>query len=166
MAEDEQIARRARRALWAFRLAFYPAAVAVAAILLIGRGDAVAGTEHLDGRTSQGASITLRFDDGRPVGLETRLAAMCPNGHRDWTPWRPADGERLRFRRDGSRLWALELVTIDYDNGNVGRGVYRFDAWVSDDRVEGTLEVVEHVDPAEGDDWACGSEPVGFTAQR
>ena len=50
--------------------------------------------------------------------------------------------------------------------GNAGRGLYRLDAWVEDDRVEGVVEVVEHVNVPKGDDYACTSEPVGFTAQR
>jgi hypothetical protein len=153
--------------VWAFRLAFYPAAVALGAFLLTGRGDAAADTEPMVGKTSQGALISFELDgDGRPISLDTQLAASCPNGYRYSTPWRPVDGDRVRFRRDGSRLWAIETTTIHYDNGNVGRGLYTLDAWVEDDRVEGVLEVVEHVHPPKGPDWACGSRPVGFTAQR
>ena len=164
MVESEGVNRRARRALWAFRLTFAPAVVAVGAFLLIGRGDATAGSLPLSGTTAHDASITIDVDkDGDPVRLATRLYAACPNGHRYWTPW-PAGG--VRFRRDGRRLWALEIVKIDYDNGDVGNGHYRLDAWVDDDRVEGVLEVVEHVDAAEGDDYTCTSETVGFTAQR
>jgi hypothetical protein len=165
--ETEGTDRRARRALWGFRLAFYPAAIAVGAILLIGRGDAAADTAPFVGKTSQGHSISFDADgDGRPVALDTQLNGACPNGWAYTTPWRVADGDRVRFRRDGSRLWAMQSVTLHYDNGNLGRGLYTLDAWVEDDRVEGVIEVVEHVRPPKGTTWACGSQPVGFTARR
>jgi hypothetical protein len=37
---------------------------------------------------------------------------------------------------------------------------------VADGRAEGVMTVMEHVDPAEGEDFACASGTVRFTAQR
>jgi hypothetical protein len=165
--ETEGPGRRARRALWGFRLVFYPVAIAVGAILMIGRGDAAAGEVPLVGKTSQDASISVEVDgDGRPMGLDTQLTATCPNGHSYSVRWHEIESDAVPFRRDGSRLWVMASLTMNYVDGDVGRGVYTLEAQVGEDRVDGVLSFTEQVAGSDGKRWACASQPVGFTARR
>ena len=77
----EPEARTARRALWVFRLIFYPAAALIAAIALGASFDGGADEpEAWHGRTSQGRPVTLSFLGGRPDVLTTSVLVTCPDG--------------------------------------------------------------------------------------
>ena len=81
----EQDLRRARRALWAFRLVFYPGAVIAAVLLLAGRSEGETAT-FLDGTTSQRAPVELRLEGDTPTSFGTRAKLRCPGGGW-WISW-------------------------------------------------------------------------------
>ena len=88
-----------RLAKW-MRLAIVPLVLVLAAILLVGRGDAVAGkpVKTKYGATSQGREFQLRLDDkGRPASFSTELVARCPTGRLVNMPWDSVDGDGVRF---------------------------------------------------------------------
>jgi hypothetical protein len=152
--------RRARRALWAFRLVFYPSAVLVAVLALASRSD---GDVHtwLDGTTSQGMSFELRIDgDGRPVGVGTAFKTQCPGGIYTvrWWPRGP-------FRLDDGALRIRETTTHQYDfYDQTSRRIVTLDARVDDGAVRGTATVVEHFDGPYWGRYLCESGPVTFSA--
>ena len=166
-AEEERIARQARRVLWGFRLAFYPAAAAVAAVLLLSRGDADSETPTVvNGTTTQGKAFTLHFDgDGRATYFDTVLVTTCPNGDPWLLRWFPADGDPVPFRRDGSRLRVSERWTERYPSGVVGRRRYTLDAQLGEGVASGVLSVVERVQATAGAAYECVSGNVSFTAR-
>jgi hypothetical protein len=163
--ELERTARRARRAVWAFRLIFYPGALLVAIALIAARG---ANADHralLTGRTSQGEDVTIRIDrDGQPGRVRMAFWIRCP-GDWDWLPWMPygpfhLDGDgRLRIRNSGSRWYRNR-------GGQTGRHTVTFDARIDDDEVHGTASAVVHFDTPGWGEYDCRSGPVTFSATK
>jgi len=124
-----------RLAKW-MRFAIVPLVLVLAAILLLGRGDAVAGkpVKTKYGATSQGREFQLRLDDkGRPASFSTELVATCPTG---------------RLVNMPCKLWKLAL-----DARREG-GVLR-----------GTLELVVHVQPETRDPFDCVSKGLTFSVR-
>ena len=123
--EPEATERRApteptpQHPLW-LRLAILPLAAVLVAVLLLSSHDEAAGkpVKKRYGITTQGLAFELGVDaEGRPSTFSTTLVARCPSGHKVTMPWDSADGDGVRFRRDGdrlrvaerSKLWELEL---------------------------------------------------------
>ena len=147
-----------RLAKW-MRFAIVPLVLVLAAILLLGRGDAVAGkpVKTKYGATSQGRQFQLRLDDkGRPASFSTELVALCPTGRMVTMPWDSVDGDGVRFVRDGDRLRVAEqskLWKLALDARREG-GVLR-----------GTLELVVHVQPETRDPFDCVSKGITFSVR-
>ena len=147
-----------RLAKW-MRLAIVPLVAVLAAILLFGRGDAVAGkpVKTKYGATTQGREFQLRLDaKGRPASFSTELVAACPTGRQVSMPWDSVDGDGVRFVRDGDRLRVTErgeLWRLGLDARREG-GVMR-----------GTLELVVHVRPRTREPFDCVSKGLKFSVR-
>ena len=145
--------------LW-LRLAILPLAVALVAVLLLSTHDEAAGkpVEKRHGTTTQGLAFELGVDaDGRPSTFSTTLVARCPSGRSISLPWDAADGDGVRFRRDGDRLRVAErseLWELGLDGRFDGKGA-----------VSGSLRVVVRVEPKTKPAFACVSKGVRFTAR-
>ena len=156
---NEQDWEQANRLAKWMRFAIVPLVLVLAAILLLGRGDAVAGkpVKTKYGATSQGREFRLRLDDkGRPASFSTELVALCPTGRMVTMPWDSADGDGVRFVRDGDRLRVAEqskLWKLALDARREG-GVLR-----------GTLELVVHVQPETRDPFDCVSKGITFSVR-
>jgi len=156
---DERDWEQANRLAKWMRLAIVPLVLVLAAILLLGRGDAVAGkpVKTKYGATSQGREFELRLDaKGRPASFSTELVAACPSGRLVSMPWDPVDGDGVRFVRDGDRLRVSErgkLWKLGLDARREG-GVLR-----------GTLELVVHVRPETRDPFDCVSKGLRFSVR-
>jgi hypothetical protein len=141
-----------------FRVALFALAAVLAAALLIGR-DHAAGkpvTTKL-GATTQGREFKLGLDaKGRPAAFDTTLLANCPTGRQIGMPWNPADGDPVRFERDGDRLrvqesgdgWKLVLDGRTTEAGGL----------------RGGLSLVVHVTPKTKPAYDCTSPNVRFFA--
>ena len=156
---DERDWEQANRFAKWMRLAIVPLVLVLAAILLLGRGDAVAGkpVKTKYGATSQGREFQLRLDaKGRPASFSTELVAACPSGRLVSMPWDSVDGDGVRFVRDGDRLRVSErgkLWKLGLDARREG-GVLR-----------GTLELVVHVRPETRDPFDCVSKGLRFSVR-
>jgi len=147
-----------RLAKW-MRFAIVPLVLVLAAILLLGRGDAVAGkpVKTKYGATSQGREFQLRLDEkGRPASFSTELVAACPSGRLVSMPWDSVDGDGVRFARDGDRLRVAErgkLWKLGLDARSTGKGGLR-----------GKLTLVVHVRPETRAPFDCTARGVTFFA--
>ena len=94
-AEQEVVARRARRVRGGFRLVFWTGAAAVLALVFSGGGKRFSDTE-IYGQTSAGKQVMFVLEDDRPDVIETYLAATCPDGSLQEV-WRDGDpaGRRI-----------------------------------------------------------------------
>jgi hypothetical protein len=147
-----------RLAKW-MRLAIVPLVLVLAAILLLGRGDAVAGkpVKTESGETSQGRGFQLRLDaDGRPTSFSTELVATCPSGRQVVMPWLSDDGDGVRFRRDGDRLRVDERAAL----WQLG-----LDARREGGVLKGTLDVVVRVRPKTKDPFDCVAKGIAFSVR-
>jgi hypothetical protein len=145
--------RRARRALWAFRLIFYPAAALCAWLLLAGNSDAKG---PLIGRTQQGHEFVIQLDGDRPLWFETAITETCGSGHeftRTWATSQPfhARGGVLEFEDTSRSRWS---------NGQYGTRSVRLRARVDHDGVTGTLWLTDRLGP-----YDCASGAVSFSAR-
>jgi hypothetical protein len=147
--------RRARRALWAFRLIFYPAAVIGAVLLLTGRSDGQPPV-WLDGTTSQGGQMQAQLVDGRVSRLSIDVRMRCPAGI--WTiTWSP--------RIEDGRLRLRETTTHRYRfHGQTGRRTITLDAQMEDNTVAGTVTAVEHFVEARYGPYDCTSGCLTFAS--
>ena len=151
-------ARRARRVARIVRLAFYPLAALLAAVLLLGRDEAAGKpvtTKY--GATTQGRAFELGLDaDGRPGAFSTEVSASCPDGTQIAMPWDPSDGDPVPFERDGDRLRVAERgdgweLALDARVGERGG-------------LRGTVSLVVHVKPERRAAFECRSPGVRFSA--
>jgi hypothetical protein len=164
--ELERTARRARRALWAFRLIFYPGAAVFALMLLplALHGGARRDAIWLNGTTSQSEYFQLRIDPDRQPGRLTTVFEMKCGGtpytvHKTaWWPYGP-------FLLHDGTLTIREKRTHRYQ-GRTWHRTVNLHARVTDSSVRGTMDFVEQlVDPGEyGPYYACESGPVTFSA--
>jgi hypothetical protein len=162
-AEQEVVARRARRVLWAFRMLFYGGA-ALAALLLLTAGGNDERPAFAEGRTSQGQVFTMQLDDGRPASLGTHFSATC-NPTLDWhARWWSFDGKTARFDFDDGVLCVREKLTRDYRDGWIGDRDYRLEARVDDEGVSGTMRYVETLRYGNRAGYVCESGDVSFSA--
>ena len=152
--------RRARRALWAFRLIFYPGAVLVAVLLLTGRSEGE--VRVLKGKTSQGLDFALRIDEnGQPGRIATAFRTQCPAGPwvMTWVPYGP-------FHLKDGVLKMHEVTTHRYAyHQQTSRRVVTFDARVDDGKVHGTASAVEEFDGPDWGRYSCASGTVSFSAR-
>ena len=157
--EPEATEPTPKHPLW-MRLAILPLAAALVAVLLLSSHDEAAGkpVEKRYGITTQGHPFELAVDaEGRASTFSTSVVARCPSGHAVTMPWDSADGDGVRFRRDGdrlrvaerSKLWELELDGRFDDKG----------------AVSGSLRVVVRVKPKTKPAFSCASKNVRFTAR-
>ncbi len=147
-----------RLAKW-MRLAIVPLVLVLAAILLVGRGDAIAGkpVKTKYGATSQGRKFELRLDaKGRPASFSTELVAACPSGRLVSMPWDSVDGDGVRFARDGDRLRVAE-------RGKLWR--LKLEARRKGGVLRGTLDVVVHVEPETRDPFDCVKKGITFSVR-
>ena len=148
-----------RHPLW-LRIAILPLAAVLVAVLVLSARDEAAGkpVEKRHGTTTQGLAFELGVDaDGRPSTFSTTLVARCPSGRSISLPWDAADGDGVRFRRDGDRLRVAErskLWELELDG--------RFD---EKGAVSGSLRVVVRVKPKTKPAFSCVSKNVRFTAR-
>ena len=151
--------RQAHRAAKLLRLAFYPLAALLIAVLLLGRGDDAAGKAVSTklGATTQGREFKLGLDaKGRPAAFATEIIALCPNHTTVGMPGDPDAQDGVAVERDGDRLrvkesgdgWALTL------DGTVREG----------GALRGTLSLVVHIRPKRGASYDCTSPHVRFFA--
>ena len=156
---DEHDWEQANRVAKWMRLAIVPLVLVLAAILLLGRGDAVAGkpVKTKYGATSQGRECQLRLDDkGRPASFSTELVAICPTGRLVTMPWDSVDGDGVRFVRDDDRLRVTESGDgwkLGLDARSTGKGGLR-----------GKLTLVVHVKPETRVPFDCTARGVTFFA--
>ena len=149
----------ARRALLLFRLALYPAALALLVWLLAGRGEAAEAGRY-DGSTSQARPIALTVD-GEEVTVEARVEAVCIGsrpGYRYYSSWAPGrlDGGRVAIRRRSGK---------ELGEGWTSERSYEVRADRGEDGFEGTISVTETWDGGDAG-WSRCSGDVAFTAQR
>ena len=152
---DERRARRAGR--WV-RIVFYPLAAVLAAVLLLGRDEAAgAPVTTKFGSTNQSRQFEIGLDkDGRVATFDTTIVASCPSGRQIAMPWDPADGDPVRFKRDGDRLRVAEHG----DGWELG-----LDARVTDKGgLRGKLKFVVHVKPKTRAPFDCTARGVTFFA--
>ena len=154
-SDDE---RRARRAARIFRLAFYPLAAIVAAVLLLGREPAVGKPVTTKfGATSQGREFKLGLDEkGRVAAFDTSLGAICPRGSLIEMPWNVQPADNVPFERDGDRLRVRETGdgwTLSLDGRVDERG-----------RMTGKLKLVVRIEPKRSAAYDCVSPDVTFRA--
>jgi hypothetical protein len=151
--------RRARRALWAFRLIFYPGAVLVAVLLLTGRSEGE--VRVFEGKTSQGLDFGLRIDKNEQPGrIATAFRTRCPGGPWVivWVPYGPfhlEDGV-LKLRRTTTHRYTY--------GGQTSRRVVTFEAHIDGGRVRGTATAVEEFDGPVWGRYLCESGAVSFSA--
>lgn len=157
--EPEATEETPRHPLW-LRLSILPLAAMLIAVLLLGARDSVAGepVRTLHGTTTQGLAFELGVDDeDRASAFSTTLVARCPSGRTLSMPWDSADGDGVRFRRDGDRLRVVErseLWELELDG--------RFDGEGS---ILGSLRVLVRVKPKTKPAFDCVSEDVRFSAR-
>jgi hypothetical protein len=163
--ELERTVRRVRRALWAFRLVFYPGAAVIALLLLSGSGSDAVSSTWLGGSTEQRERFTMRLDDDRPGYFHTNVVGTCADGYR-WTQrWFMGDGApESPFAFDGRMLSVTKATDMPYSNGQTGRLTMRLRARVEDDSVMGTVSLVTRLENPGGAPYVCESGSVGFTA--
>jgi len=161
-AEQEVVARRARRVVWAFRTLVYGGAAIAAAVLLTGSGDERRPT-FLEGSTAQGRPFSLQLEDGRPTHLGTTIEQTCNNGLAWPACWWSFDGKTTRFRFADGRLTVREKLSRDYGEGEVGERNYTLEARIADGRVAGTMRLIENVTWS-GGRYVCESGDVTFFA--
>jgi hypothetical protein len=159
--ELEQMARRAKRAVWAFRLIFYPGAAIIALLLLTSRGAAADPPVPLVGHTGQGEKLTFMLDDDhRPDVFYTRLTATCPDTGWQYTLlWHRVDGDRIAFDKDTGKMSAVYTFQGRWSDGVPANAEARMNGHLDDDRVTGTLRFIDHRDGFE-----CDSGAVSFSA--
>lgn len=163
--ELERTARRARRALWAFRVIFYGGAVVFALVflpaLVNGRSHGHVTTQTwLVATTSQNEPFELRIDaGGQPGRVATNVRLKCDDGRPyrlAWWPYGP-------FRLKGDTLSISETKTHTY-KGYTWHRTVTLRARVTDDSVSGTIAAVERLDDPSYGPYACESGPVQFSA--
>jgi hypothetical protein len=161
-AEQEVVARRARRLLWGFRLVFYAGAAVAAALLLADGGDEPE-VAFLDGRTSQGHVFELMLRDGRPAYLSTGFDAPCQGS--PWqTGWQERDGDGVRFRIEDGRLAIDTSWPARFDEpGFSGRHTVKLRAEL-EDRLRGTMRLHGVMRTPAGSTYTCESGDVTFLA--
>ena len=148
-----------KRLLW-LRLAILPLVAVLVAVLALSAPDQTAGkpVETRHGSTTQGLGFALGVDkEGRASAFTTTVVVHCPSGHELSMPWDSADGDGVRFRRDGDRLRVAErseLWELELDG--------RFD---DDGTIRGTLGAVVRVKPKTKAPFDCVSKDVRFTAR-
>ena len=150
----EPVAHTAPRAARLLRFALYPLAALLVAALLLGRDEAAGKPVTTKfGTTTQGREFRLGLDKkGRPAKFSTWIIASCPTGRTIGMPWDPADGDPVRFKRDGDRLhvqesgdgWKLQLDGTMDDRGGI----------------RGTVSLVVHVTPKTKPAYDCTSPHV------
>ncbi len=157
-AVSPEAARRLRRATRIVRLAIYPLAAVLIAVLLLGREQAVGKpvtTKY--GATTQGRQFKLGLDSGgRPAAFDTSIGAVCPRGSLIEMPWSLGRDDNVDFERDGDRLrvhehgdgWKLALDARMSENGGL----------------RGKLSLVVRIKPKRGTAYDCSSPHVTFTA--
>jgi len=139
------------RAVWAFRLIFYPAAALASFLLLTGSKEPVPRT--LYGKTEQDRLVTVHLDEtGRPDSLYASAEVYCDDGASFRLRWSPSD-PRIPFHVDGDELRVQQV----YDGGGGFLQKYGLRAHVDADVVTGTLRMAYD---------ACASGPVRFSARR
>jgi hypothetical protein len=149
--------RRARQALWAFRLTFYPAVIVGAVLLLASRSNGAAPV-WLDGTTSQGAHVQGQLVDGRVARLLVSVNMRCPGGNWavSWSP-RPENGE-LQLRETTGHHYRFHNQT--------GRRTMTLDGRLEDGALSGTVTAVEHFDEPGYGPYDCASGPITFSARE
>jgi hypothetical protein len=160
----EQEARRARRIVLGFRLAFY-AVVLVAALVVLAKRGAADPAQPLIGKTAQDVPISMEVRDGRARAFDAQVLVTCPNGTSWPMRWWLRDDEVTPFRYDGTRLRVRGTDQRDAGTELAYR-VFELDARVEDDRAQGVMTVVDHIRTVDGYRYRCASGEVAFTAQR
>jgi hypothetical protein len=162
-AEQEVKGRRARRVLWAFRIVFYGGAF-LAAPALLGLGGEAESPSFVDGSTSQGQALTMRFEDGRPIGIGTHVSATCRPPLEWGARWWTTDGRSARFRFADGRLTVRQKVEHDYRDGWIGDRSFTLEARVDGERVRGAVRYVETIRYGAYPPYVCESGDVTFFA--
>ena len=159
--EQEELARRAKRALWIFRLTFYPAAIAIAVALLAARGDdGPPPLKTYTGWTTQGFRFYLGVRDDRPVFVDTTVTGRCAEGG-TWNFHYATSDDPDAIDRDGDRLRAGYEGPWSY--GSFSSQVeLSIDATLADDELRGRVEYRERF----SNGTECASEGVRVTVQR
>jgi hypothetical protein len=159
---QQDVARRARRALWIFRLTFYPAAIAVAVALLAARGgDEPPELKTYTGWTTQGFRIFLGERDDRPVFVETTVNGPCAAGGSRTFHWASSEDPDA-IRVDGPWLHTGYEGPWFYDDESVSQVRLDIDGTLTGDELSGTIIYRERFDG--GAD--CASDRVRFAVRR
>ena len=157
--EPEATEPNPSRLLW-LRLAILPLVAVLVVVLALSGGAQTAGkpVETRQGSTTQGQTFELGIDDeGRASTFSTTVVTRCPSGREVSMPWDSADGDGVRFRRDGDRLRVVErseLWELELDGRFDEKGTLR-----------GTMDVVVRVKPKTEAAFDCVSKDVRFTAR-
>jgi hypothetical protein len=123
----EERGRRARRAVWAFRLAFYGGAAAVALALIAARGSGGGPTPWV-GATVDGTPVSIEpGHDGRARGIDLQVTATCPWTGETWPARWWVDADRVPFERHGDRIHVYESWTERFRNGTVALNEFTID---------------------------------------
>jgi hypothetical protein len=165
--EQEELARRAGRALWIFRLTFYPAALALAVFLLLGRGGD-AGPEPIDtytGTTGQNLRFIVGLRDDRVVYFDTIIRGQCSKGGSWDYHWYPTDVPQRPFVQTDGGLEVADSWPTQYDDMTSQVDLSLDGRW-EDDVLRGTLSYRQTFTPGAGEPFVCEAEDVAFTVQR
>ena len=159
--EQEELAHRVR-------LTFYPAALALAAFLLFGRGGGDAAPEPIDtytGTTGQNLRFILGMQDDRVAYFDTIIRGRCSKGGTWDDHWYPSDVPARRFDQSGDRLKVADAWPTRYDD-MTSRVELELDGRWEGDVLSGTLSYRQSLAPRASPALACGAEDVRFTVQR
>jgi hypothetical protein len=163
-AEQEVVARRARRVLWGFRLAFSVGAAAVLALVFSGGGGKRFSDTELHGQTSAGEPVRIVLEDDRPDVIETHIAATCPDGDRHEVRWFAHAGHTAEFELDDETLRITDEVGRRYEDSWTGRRWFELRADFDGKSVRGSIRFAERVWRPDFSSYVCEAEPVSFSA--
>ena len=95
----------------------------------------------LSGRTERGHPIELVLDDGKLHSFATGASALCPEREvwHSWE-WHPSDGNPVRFRQDGRRIYVRERAEFpDAEPPAVLANAMRAELAKDGDSIRGTI---------------------------
>jgi hypothetical protein len=164
--EDEDVARRARRAVLLVRLGVYGTLALIAVALLAARGhDAPPPLTALTGSTEQNARFILGMREDAPVYFDTVVRGRCTDGGTWETHWYPGDGDPDAFVRDGDHLRSVHEGPRRY-GALASQAELTLDGRIAGDEVHGVITYRERFTPAFGAPFECAAADVRFSVPR